>query len=894
MNISFTRKDFLSYTLTPQLIPRARRIFSGGFAHLAFFMALVYRAVGLIPTQHPCTEARNIGKFGLRYVIALAANNIRLDRRHIDQLVIFMAILAAMVILFIQFILLFVFVTVGSAQAADQPGGYGEFFSTTNANTDLAMRILSHIFGVPELFGAEKGSVGFHLALQGLFQFYSIALIIVAVLIIIYFVFAVVAETAQHGVPFGRRFNHVWAPIRLVVAAGLLIPVGTGGLNAAQYITLYAAKFGSNFATNGWLKFNDTLGESWKSTGETDKSKLVATPNVPDIQHVGAFMTIVKTCAVTTEQKYKNAGKTRLIKGYLVKNPATGSQSYKDFETATFLTASEFFNKGDIRIRFGELDSERYTKEKGNVMPWCGEIVLLTTNTHEPGAVTMQNAYYDLLQELWEGGILNINTAANAYMRRYAGIPTVGSIGSTASAEKLITPEFKNSMFEYLKGRLETTIKKAVQEQTNSESWTKDDEKLRGYGWAGAGVWYNKLAQVNGVLVAAVDAMPVPRLMPQVMEDVKKYKSNNSNSGKIDPESMYTPDVADGKFMGLEGLEDPAVAKTLNEVYKDWLADGGIRTDAMASHIKTTGNAVIDFINLIFGTSGLFDMCRNTDIHPLAQLSNVGKGLVEHSIKNFGASLGFGIGSILFPHVGPALSAISSFLVSIGMIGLVAGFILFYIIPFLPFLYFFLAVGEWVKGLFEAMVGVPLWALAHLRIDGEGLPGDAAVDGYYLILEVFLRPIMIIFGLLASLSIFAAMVRVLNEIFYLAVSNLSGFNPETASACGSGPSASPSVGSMEWFRGPVDEFFFTVVYAIVVYMIGMSCFKLIDLIPDNILRWLGTGAKSFGQGVGDQTEGFVDRMTVGGGAVAAQVKGASSSLGTAGQKAVQGLMGSKK
>ena len=62
---------------------------------------------------------------------------------------------------------------------------------------------------------------------------------------------------------------------------------------------------------------------------------------------------------------------------------------------------------------------------------------------------------------------------------------------------------------------------------------------------------------------------------------------------------------------------------------------------------------------------------------------------------------------------------------------------LFYIIPFMPFIYFFFAVGTWVKAIFEAMVGVPLWALAHIRIDGQGLPGDAAMNGYYLLLEIF-------------------------------------------------------------------------------------------------------------------------------------------------------------
>jgi conjugal transfer/type IV secretion protein DotA/TraY len=71
-----------------------------------------------------------------------------------------------------------------------------------------------------------------------------------------YFAIVVVAETAQTGTPFGKRFNSLWAPLRLVMAFGLLIPISYG-LNSGQYIVLYAAKYGANFATNGWIATPD-------------------------------------------------------------------------------------------------------------------------------------------------------------------------------------------------------------------------------------------------------------------------------------------------------------------------------------------------------------------------------------------------------------------------------------------------------------------------------------------------------------------------------------------------------------------------------------------------------------------------------------------------------------
>ena len=75
------------------------------------------------------------------------------------------------------------------------------------------------------------------------------------------------------------------------------------------------------------------------------------------------------------------------------------------------------------------------------------------------------------------------------------------------------------------------------------------------------------------------------------------------------------------------------------------------------------------------------------------------------------------------------------------------------------------------------------------------------------------------------------------------------------------------------FRGPLDEFFFTVIYAIIVYMIGMSCFKLIDNVPNHILRWMNAGVPAFNDKSSDPAEGLVKYMAVGGGRIGQQLQG---------------------
>ncbi len=885
----YTRSDVLRYVFMPQMAPRMRELFSTGFAHLAFFIAQIYRAARLIPRGHPCLSIRNMEDYSVRDVMAIASSNLKFTRSSIDQVIVYFAIIAGLVMLCGQFfILLFGFLINPAFAQTKMPDNYGGFFliSDEAAKEDIAFRLLDRVFGVPKIFGSNEATeTTFHTALHGLFQIYSTGLLVIAVLIAIYFIVAVLAETAQTGTPFGKRFNHVWAPIRLVVGIGALIPLGYG-LNSAQWVTLYAAKFGSGFASNGWKLYHETLEEEYLGSPET----LVGTPQVPEFMHLPAFLMLVKTCKLAEEQK-RGVGvqvEGTMINPYLVKNSAEGGGGVM-MQTKSWDAALKFFNYGDIRIRFGSYNRKLYKNYKGNVFPFCGEMILQTSSLHEPGSKKIQEFYYNLVLELWEGK--DFNGFPQKYVDAYAKIPD-------KEADAPNPGNLKADIYNTLQKRFEDEIKNAVEAQRQTESFNNNlitiEEKtvdIAKYGWGGAGVWYNKIAQVNGDLMTSILNVPRPNIYPYVLDVITKEKQKEDAKVSSDDQKKFEAWHSDGRPVNFPYKEDPAISSTLNEVYKYWYDGKNVRNDPMAMHTSLTGNPFIDAVNAIMGTQGLFNLCKNTLIHPLAQLSMAGKGIMEAAIRNLGFSIAggalAGAASILQAHqaVPAVLKAASSFYGAVAGVGIIIGFVLFYVVPFMPFLYFFFAVGGWIKGIFEAMVGVPLWALAHLRIDGEGLPGEAAAAGYFLVFEIFVRPILIVFGLIASIAIFSAMAKVLNEIFGLVVSNMSGFDVANTS-CGEGNNKNDSgndaaPGSAAFFRGPIDEFFFTVIYTIIIYMMGMSSFKLIDLIPNNILRWMGRSEPTFGDQAGEPAEGLVQKMSTGGYAVSNSLQQAGQGLGGA-------------
>jgi hypothetical protein len=914
---AISRRKILSYALLPGFRPRLKELFASGFQYIPYFIALVYQAVRLLPDNHPYLNPGNIGRYGVRHVIAEAANRLVISKKNIDQVVLFGAVLMGLGIVLLQIVIL-VLSLIAEPVMASMPTSFAGFFLTpedTKAQ-DLALIMLDMTFGIPDLFGScistgvacqdmnghdvldykdewILNSLSFpfpvHMALHSMFQIYSIGLLVVAALITTYFIATILLETAQTGTAFGKRFNKVWAPLRIVMAFGLLIPLSTG-LNSSQYIVLYAAKFGSGFATNGWNIFNSVLGEESFTSGS---EKLISQPNAPEVGGLLQFLYVASVCAELEWQRNYDFNLSVAeneaafgIYPYLVRDPLK-SPSFLPLPVS-YEELIDFAGGGSKAIiRFGKQDAETYADELGTVAPVCGEIILPLTDPRNPGDADnppergpeiMQRYYLFVIWELWSEVFFG-DASHQAWGDCGSGENYVLSTVKRFTKwnhdpnAPLPIPKCRATLQDFYSTDLVAAMNNppsqgledvttsdigAINEQLEDGNWQFG--VLRQKGWGGAGIWYNKIAQLNGSTTASVLSVPLPSRYPRVMGDVLRKKQQQDQMIAID--KRFEPKLANGDNINFADTNDSEFAGAMWEAFKYWQADGHSST----SRSDITDNAFNDAIMALLGTDGLYSMRNNPDVHPLAQLVGVGRSLVESAIRNFGISTGASVGgalaSLLDKVFGDAAKISIGMFMTVAMISLTAGFTLFYIVPFLPFIYFFFAMGGWIKGIFEAMIGAPLWALAHIRIDGEGLPGQAAISGYFLIFEIFLRPILIVFGLLASISIFGAIVSVMNVTWELVLANLTGFDVK-AEITGETASGEPAESLTEFLRNPIDTFFFTVLYAIVAYMMAMSSFKLIDLIPNNILRWMGQSVSSFNDQQQDPAAALSGKATVG-------------------------------
>lgn len=917
MRKQITARRVLKYMLLPAIKPRFRALFLSGLTYIPFFLALVFQSARLLPPGHPYLNPANKGRFGLRQVLAEAANNLVLDLKHLDQIILYGLVLTGLILAGFQLCFGLGLLVVHPALAAAgslMPTNFGEYFITKTPKQDLAFIFLDMVFGVDKsVFGscvslnqvcsdvegvAEQNIIPpelsaypwpIHLAMHEVLRFYSIGLLLVAVFITSYFIITVLLETAQTGTPFGKRFDKVWAPVRLVVAFGLLVPLGDG-FNTSQYLVLYAAKFGSGFASNGWILFNQSLNlggfhspPNTRPSSYIDKEqKTVSIPNVPEVGGLLQFMYVARTCAEVEAAQPLKAGQTEKpeeIKPYFVTG-SLGPQSYKLLE---FDKGEDYENmiklyraKGEriANIRFGRINPAA-SNFKGGIDPVCGEIAFPIIDlgdatgkpeTIEKGVDVLQRYYLFVIEELWFNVFqekppdqivdnadkfnvdVNVNYPKETVKKHTGWIEGGGPPVETPSAYKALLQDFyRNDLTNVMDnpdaessglGDVVNSTKGSRKEMEESKKWGVS-RALVEKGWAGAGIWYNRIASLNGIHTNAVYGIPVPRFYPAVLERVREKRSQYDQNGIT--YEMFKAAWPEGKVPASRS-EDQPKAEALWQAYDYWQKGESTST----TMTKKSNNPFLDTVSSIFGTDGLFNIRKNTDVHPLAQLSGIGRSIIEVTVRNIGYMALGGVGGSILSAFGlstiPAVIAtIINFMMTITIMLVVVGFVLFYVIPLMPFLYFFFGVGWWVKAIFEGMVGFPVWALAHIRIDQKGgLAGPAALNGYFLLFEIFLRPILIVFGLLASITAFSATVSVLNQTWDLVVSNVSGFDTtaelqKTAS--------SSYVGYM---RGSLDQFFYLLLYTLIVYLMATASFKLIDQIPNDMLRWIGSSASPFG------------------------------------------------
>jgi len=93
---------------------------------------------------------------------------------------------------------------------------------------------------------------------------------------------------------------------------------------------------------------------------------------------------------------------------------------------------------------------------------------------------------------------------------------------------------------------------------------------------------------------------------------------------------------------------------------------------------------------------------------------------------------------------------------------LAIGYLTAYYIPFVPYMIFTFASIAWLMAVVEAMVAAPIVALSITHPEGEGPFGGKAEQSLMILMNVFLRPSLMIIGYISGIILSYVCVWVIN------------------------------------------------------------------------------------------------------------------------------------
>lgn len=711
--------------------------------------------------------------------------------------------------------------------------------------------------------------------LRAVLSWYSYAMLVLGSFLLFYYLMRIIAETAHTGRPGGRA-NQLWGPIRTVLAIGLLVPLSTG-LNSGQMIVINVASEGSALASNVWALF---LADFLKSG-----SFLVP----PKISAAGPNLATSLFLSYVCENAYNSQiGDATTIPGWPYHS--TDQILARSDNAVPYNTASPIPEK----IGFG-LGG---TQTAGSLTELCGSLSYETP----PTTATPDAALVAAAINAQQTALIAVNNSAFStacqlvqYLEATGGM---SGVGWTLCPQNAAATEPTNANIQSIINGYQAAVNGALAaEYATAESTLNADlaNANAQLGWLSAGSLFLMMGRIQSLTMPdqyTPVAHPPNEQTIAAGESIRGRIANNFGASEIqstlnDPlvgASFASYHIAPS-FAGGNPTANTATAtaleKALNIAIDGSTAAGTAGAAPLPTTASTPGSGTLPGAVLSAAGGGGAESNAESPLSsfigtmvkkilgltptgilagqllagfPITALQRVGYDLMEG-----GAAL-YVTGGIS----GIFSSAVGSIAVLFGTALFAPGVALAYLLPVLPFIRFLFAVFGWLLQFAEAVVSVPVFALAHLDPEGEGVLPQQVRSGYLMLLQLLFRPVLIVAGLILALLLMDGMYDFLNMIWSATVLGAAG------EVVLSGTTTA-STASMGGDIGPFAHIVYGVIYAALVYSICNACFKMIDYVPNQMLRWIGGG--------GDQHDSSVYHGHAT--AAVAGVAGASQQLGQA-------------
>lgn len=682
-----------------------------------------------------------------------------------------------------------------------------EFSPFAVGKDDLSLRLLTAVFG-----GVFDDAAG-----PGAFAAYAGvvagAALLIAGCMTAYVLLAGTMATAHQAEVLGKRWSSLWIPIRLSLGVGLAIPV-KGGLCAAHLLVAWLVTQSIGLANNGWKAFSD----AYLEPGQTVRS--MPSPNIEAtaygmLKSATCVLMIREVAAGPDTGDYYGPGSAG----------AGASGTFKPGGTRSYGTPSHPNACGSVSAPasgFADaMDAPSYNDGAGN----AGSV----------GFVTQAADAVRIAGKIADSHSAQASALESRMFALAAKIRSVEHITPAMAAGH--KDDFNDAVADYK----EAVGKAALQAMRTEEYWKTQREAAARDGWLAAGAWGVRLAQVANAGAGALSSAPTWAETSGMNGDKDLAASQALLASVIPPIAASPSHLAVGgqvqrdDLAGLEGDGDSG--------FFGWLKK--LNPANLAQEISDKASAVLG-AKIRDAMSGSWKDTSTTDFSSARNpmLSGIESG---HTLIAAAATTLLVFTAIVFALPGGTAIATSLGWFVNGAVGITmaAGTILVSL-AYVPYLLWMAAMVGWVVLVAEALISAPLWAIGHTHADGEGIAG-AASPGYSVLLSLALRPVLLVGGLVCATLIVTPVSHVVDMTFGAVV----------------------SFGAIGNSSGLVIQLIGLAIFVMLKLGLVYGCYKLIHIVPDQVLRYLAFGGH--GQGMVGQA---VDGMGLGGGKAAAAAAGA--------------------
>ena len=730
------------------------------------------------------------------------------------------------------------------------------------SHTDLSMTYLGMIFGT--LGSSFHGVSGQMLGM--LFYQFNIGVMSIMGVILAYSTALTTVRVASEGLANSQQRNLSLLALRIALGFGAVMPnpsTGYSPIQAALAAVVVKSvqladltwSYGLNYVSNGgtlWQDPNNALNSN--STGGNAKKWLLGQKN--NFQD-GVIPKLFANMYCTYAKAVSNA------------TPSSSAASTDTVSTITAVAPStpSFPSHCDPNLLGCNVNEIRFAHDCGSVNA-LDTVGIQTKKGYDPSAADQAYARLAVKSVIdsISPAVQQWYCASNGNKADFCGNSTI------KGATTLLETSFVNAYLGYLNGIepiIRTKAGKAKVEGTVFIEYAKKQ------GWATAGRFYFDLSRLSQQQAQALNPTNYINVSGvKLGEGVQGNDSDNTNDG--DP--VYPGYYKIGTF------DLSQVQNLLSESKNTQTTASPAIEKGYGSSIESGVGGLMGLVASFFPGWGVVEVLvqtladiSHTNTDPIILLSNLGFDLLNAAgtiiSSTFILAIVAGTAGIFRVCGNLALDApwrdLSPYLKSMVMTGVFfftgSGIMFAFYTPLYPFIVYTFAVLGWLAVVIEAMIAAPLIALGLTHPEGHDFLGQAQ-QSMMLIVAVFLRPVLVVMGLIISMIVSYVALKIVNYgfsgvIFSIAYGLWAAGGENNASQAHLGNVAMdigftvPSLMAYHnsgGFGSFLLRFFiimpcFITIYALIVYQVINQSFRLITDIPAGVFKWIGVHAQLGGQ-----------------------------------------------